>query len=363
MEQSSKKILILYNSIGLGHKSIAQNIGYYLSSAGYEVKLGDILETQKGKLSEYGTKIYQVIIGRMPFIWSFLYLNHWLMDSLSFLRIKVGGKNSHNVQALINGFNPDTIISTHTNSSAIVAFLKQQGMFNGRLGIAFSDYHLHRYWLYDQTDFYLANIEEQKQEMIALGIPENNIFVCGMTLPPKPEVNTEEVRNKLNIPADNKVVLIAGGSLGLGMDEELLKNLSTRSGVHIVVVCGKNKQLQEKLSAHYAGSSVIVLGYYLPMDELYAIADILISKPGGLSTAEALRWGLPMLVTYVMPGQEELNYEYLSDKGLIMPEPIVVESEIWEELETHSFRGSLKSNPNIEVLFPNPQVLLVPLQG
>jgi processive 1,2-diacylglycerol beta-glucosyltransferase len=358
-----KKILILYNSIGLGHKSIAENIGYYLSEGGYEVRLSDILEVQGNWLSSAGAWLYHIFITRLPFVWSFLYFSKRFTGFLISFRTMVGGKNYHKVKEVIDAFQPDVVISTHTVSSGIVAFLKQKKMFNGMFGIAFSDFHLHRYWLYDEADFYLANIEEQQKQMEILGIPASKIFVCGITLPPKPKVDIQQVREKLGIYNDERVVLVSSGSQGTGINQGLLISLSEQPKVKVVVVCGKNKKLFGVLTKLFPNHGVIILGFYKPMDELYAIADIYITKPGGLSTAEALRWSLPMLISHVLPGQEELNFEYLQDKGLVMPEPIILESEVVEELEEHRFRDHLLHNVVKDALFPETNVLLGALES
>jgi processive 1,2-diacylglycerol beta-glucosyltransferase len=353
-----KRILILYNSIGLGHKSIAENIGYYLDQDGYEVKLVDVLQVEGGRLTGMGAKVYNFFITKAPFIWSFLYLNNWLTSLFLPLRTKVASKNFENTKMLVENFNPGLIISTHTNASGIVAFLKQRGWYKGKFGIAFSDFHLHRYWLYDEADFYLINIKEQKQDMVALGIPAAKIFVCGMTLKPKPEIDALAVRQKLQIGSGDRVVLISSGSQGTGIDQELLEMLLGQPNTKALVICGKNTELFKYLSQKFAGTNIITLGFYKPMDELYAIANIFITKPGGLSVAEALRFNLPVVVSHVLPGQEEMNFEYLEDKGLVMPESINLKTEILEELDSQSFHNDLLENPAKKELFPAESVML-----
>ncbi len=353
----NKRILILYNSIGLGHKSIAENIGYWLAKDGYEIKFADILQVQGNWLSNAGAWLYHIFLTKVPSVWSFLYTNDWFSNLLIGFRTKVGGRNFDNVKMMVDGFQPDIIISTHTVCSSIVGFLKQKKIYSGLFGIAFSDFHLHPYWLYKEADFYLVNIEDQKKLMEKNGISGNKIFVCGMTLQPKTQVDLQAVRVKLGIDQTDRVVLVSSGSQGTGIDKSLLLSLSQKPSVKIIVVCGKNKKLFEDLSSYFLGSNIIVLGFYKPMDELYAIADICITKPGGLSTSEALRWDLPILVSHVLPGQEELNFDYLQDKGLVMPEPITIEGEAEEELDRHEFRHRLSSNFAKTALFPNPKVL------
>jgi processive 1,2-diacylglycerol beta-glucosyltransferase len=103
----------------------------------------------------------------------------------------------------------------------------------------------------------------------------------------------------------------------------------------------------------YRLSNVLVLGFYDQMPKLYTIADIFISKPGGLSTAEALYYRLPILVTHWLPGQEELNIHYLLSKGLIMSSiqrqmnPATIIRATVEEVRSQNFRKMLSANPNL----------------
>ena len=118
--------------------------------------------------------------------------------------------------------------------------------------------------------------------------------------------------------------------------------------LHTIIVCGRNEQLRVELTQKISGRNIHVTGFYTPMDELYAIANLYISKPGGLSVIESLRWGLPMFVTHMLPGQEELNLQYLSGKQLVVPlfvKPGAYWSrELIAELNSGSFRASLINN-------------------
>jgi processive 1,2-diacylglycerol beta-glucosyltransferase len=349
-----KRILIFYTSVGLGHKIIAENIGWHLSHAGYDVRLEDILEVQSGPLVNLGTSLHQFVNKHLPFIWKFLY-NNKIFTKLSLpLRVPLAAGNSDRAAQLIADFEPDLVITTQTTASAIVSHLKKAGDYQGKFAIAFSDYHFHPYWVYDNADFYLANIPEQKISMREQGIGDKKIEVCGITLKPRATVDTAEVLDQLGISPKAPVVLMASGSLGTGVTvsyyREFVDALKAKSPTaRVVIVCGKNESLRHELETALSGTQAIVFGYFKPMAKLYAIADIFITKPGGLSVAESLQWQLPLLITHWLPGQEEHNYNYLMEKGLIMPVSTGVKpSELAEwthaEISTHDFRESLQAN-------------------
>jgi processive 1,2-diacylglycerol beta-glucosyltransferase len=353
-----KKVLIFHTSIGLGHKTIAENIGWHLERAGFEVKLADILEVQSGSLVNVSTQIHSFINRRLPFLWSWLYTitNH---DSISeSIRVRLAGNNSQRAEKIINEFNPDLIISTHTTASAVVSYLKKTGQYKKLFAITFSDFHLHRYWLYNQADFYLANIIEQKQKMVELGIDEKNIYVCGITLKHRETLNIDEIKTRLNINPKDSVALFASGSLGIGSSAQGLldtvnsvaSKLKPEQNFIGIIVCGKNQQLKTDLEKLNNNPRIKVFGYYSPMSELYSISDIFVTKPGGLSVSESLQWNLPLLITHYLPGQEKLNYNYLYDRQIIMPLDLseITKDSILKlivsELETHEFKNSLKTN-------------------
>ncbi len=352
--QQMKRILIFYTSVGLGHKIIAENIGYHLTKAGFEVRLSDILEVQSGFLVDFGTWLHQLVNKYFPFIWKFLYNSKGFNKLTLRWRIPLAAKNSERAAKAIADFNPDLVIATQTTGSAIVSYLKEQGVYKNKFAIAFSDYHLHPYWLYDQADLYLANIEEQKTEMIQQGIPEKKIVVAGMTLRPLPEIDTQAVRQKLSLSPTDQVVLMASGSLGTGMSPQKLLvfiNSLEQKNPHarVIIVTGKNTQLLAQLTPLVKQTRALVFGYYAPMAELYSIANIFITKPGGLSVAESLAWGIPLLITHWLPGQEELNYYYLKQNKLIMSEGLGVKHDqlaviASEELISQNFKNSLSQN-------------------
>ena len=357
-----KKILIFYTSVGMGHKYIAQNIGAELAVAGFEVRLEDIADVQAGRFAASLIGVHQFINRRLPFFWSWLYKSRAVNFFISPWRLWLAARNSSRAERLILNYAPDVVISTQTTASAVVAYLKRQKIYTGRFGVAFSDFHLHPFWLYAQADFYLANIIEQKKQMIGLGIPEQKIFVCGITLKPKISADPVAVRRKLGLGDSSKVVLIGSGSLGTGFDSELIKKIGQLPQAQVLVVCGKNAEYKQNLEKQVSGERVKVFGFYEPMDELYAIADIYVGKPGGLTTAETLSWRLPVLVTHWLPGQEELNVAYLKEKGLIMLADDAV-AQIKQELESGKFRKQLQTNPNlVKLVEPENSVRMVLLK-
>ncbi len=358
----NKKILILYTSVGLGHKSIAENLGFALQKAGFIIRLKDILKVQakeSSKLIKYFQKFYLFCNEKFPHFWAWIY-NSANKGVLAFLtlpfRVPLAGRNYHQALSLIKEFQPDLILSTNNIPSAVVSYLIKDNLYSGKFAIAFSDFHLHRYWIHKGCDLYLVNTEEQKQEMLGLGIEENKIVVCGITLKPKVDVNLLAVKEKFGIGQGQKVILVGAGSLGIGLHLDTLDELVSINNAKIIIVCGNNQILFEDLRKKFEKNlNVKVLGFYTPMDELYAITNIFITKPGGLTTAEALRWNLPLVVTHFLPGGEQLNIEYLQKRALIISKPANLKFLVEEELKTANLRKKLTGSLEVKTLVQEGQ--------
>ena len=107
-----------------------------------------------------------------------------------------------------------------------------------------------------------------------------------------------------------------GGSFGAGSIKDTLSEL-----IQIIVITGRNKSLKEKLEKNLMSheqsidKNICVLGFTDKMNDLLSAVDILVSKPGGLTTTESLLKEVPMIVPYFIPGQEEENLDFLSNCG------------------------------------------------
>lgn len=148
----------------------------------------------------------------------------------------------------------------------------------------------------------------QKNKVVPLGIPINPSFAQ--------VYDKKQVIENLNLE-DRPTILIMGGSLGLGNIEEIVEKVCTicDENYQIIVVAGKNKALKNALEKRDFGRKIVVYGFIDFIDKLMAISDILITKPGGLTCAEALSRKLPMILISPIPGQEERNTFYLINNG------------------------------------------------
>jgi processive 1,2-diacylglycerol beta-glucosyltransferase len=131
-----------------------------------------------------------------------------------------------------------------------------------------------------------------------------------------------EARRRLGLDPQTPTVLISGGNHGLGRLDAVLEAVRASQHAQAAVVTGGNKELFEELSAKYTGDPRIkVVGFIDNMETYMQAADFMVGKPGGLTTAEALASGLPIVIANPLPGQEMRNTEFLRDKGAAVYAP------------------------------------------
>ena len=204
----------------------------------------------------------------------------------------------------------DVIVSTHFLTSGILARMKDKELLKVPVVTIVTDDYPHSIWLEPEIDLLCVANKAASQVAITNGI--DPIKVCATGIPIDPRFGNKSFKTK-----DITTILIAGGGDGIGEIEATVKYLLELEDLRIIAVCGKNKRLKESLDK-IRSSSLEVIGYTDKMHELMQEADILICKPGGLTTTEALAARLPMILMKPIPGQEERNAKVLVESGAAM---------------------------------------------
>jgi processive 1,2-diacylglycerol beta-glucosyltransferase len=224
------------------------------------------------------------------------------------------------------------VICTQAAPATAMAAEKRRGNLRIPLICVVTDFSVHSYWLHSEVDLYLVAHEDVKNALIDRGIDAEKIRVTGIPIRPAfgESHDAEEERRRLHLHPTKKTVLLMGGSRGLGSLDELVEALKTIPlNFQTVVVCGQNKRLHKKiLKATRGWDEFTVLPYVKDLPRLMSASDILISKPGGLTTSEALACQLPMVLTNPIPGQEERNVKFLTHHKVAVlersPEEMIV---------------------------------------
>lgn len=217
---------------------------------------------------------------------------------------------------------PDVVICTHVLSSIMMSILKQRGEYQGLAVGIVTDFTVHPLW--EETgwlDYYITPSRLLEYQMKKKGIPAHKLLPFG--IPIRPEFShkndKKEMRKRLGLEQERNTLLLMGGSMGYGkIDRRLLEIDQLGMDFQILVVCGNNKKMFRKISKLKTNlkNDVYVYGFVDNVDEMMDAADCIITKPGGITSSEALAKELPMIMVNPIPGQEERNVEFMLNNGL-----------------------------------------------
>jgi processive 1,2-diacylglycerol beta-glucosyltransferase len=312
------KILVIYATAGAGHKMAAQALYSRLKTLpGIDAVFVDALEHTNRFYKHLYSRSYTLLITKAPGLWGFFF---WLLD-IPWLQplVRLVRRAQNSLQAwrlsrFLEKENFDYILSTHFFPNEVAGYLKRKGKITSKIICAVTDFDVHRIWLASGIDRYTVASEWTKRKILKLGVPQEQVVVTGIPIDEKfsrPR-DMAVLKQKLGIKENVFTVLVATGSFGIGPIEEIMEELI---GFQVLVVCGHNKALYERLSQKQKGL-VKIYGLVNNMDELMAVSQAMVTKPGGLSISEALVSGLPMIFFNAIPGQETNNIKVLKEQGV-----------------------------------------------
>jgi processive 1,2-diacylglycerol beta-glucosyltransferase len=318
-----KSIAVFYASEGTGHKTAAENLRdeFLRENPGGSVLCRDVLEYIPSFLHHTVSDGYLQMARRVPWLWGFFY---WGSD-------KPGLEASafdrcHNL--LCRLYLPHIEKDAEAAGAEAVFFTHYFGAPNFALwyGEKFptfyvnTDFVCHRFQRGKMYDALFVASHRAVKQHTDEGI--TSVYDTGIPISPKFShlPLKDEARKALGLVPDRKIVLVSGGGIGAGAVTEAVASLAAEKSWQIIVICGSNKSLREKMAAKYEGrSNVRVEGFVNNMEYYYKAADICVMKPGGLSLSEALAAQLPLVLMDPIPGQEQLNMDYVCAAGAAKP--------------------------------------------
>lgn len=310
------KFLILSTATGQGHNSASLAVAETLRAENCIVKIGDVLKAGKRDISEHVSKLYSNVTLHMPRFFGGLYHAGELVSS-SKMHSPIYRLNSlyaGNLYDRICRFEPDVIVCTHIfGAQAITCIRKRYGLKTPTAGIA-TDYTCSPFWEESKLDGYIIPSAGLTDEFAQKGIPAGKIIPIGIPVRPQfqKKITKQEAREKFGITAKH-LFLVMGGSMGYGNIETLTASLlEAVPDTQVAAVCGKNEKLFHELSGI---TNAVPFEYVENISELMDAADVILTKPGGLTSTEALVKHIPTVLTRPIPGCEQHNAEYLSSLG------------------------------------------------
>jgi processive 1,2-diacylglycerol beta-glucosyltransferase len=320
---TGNSLLLLHATAGAGHTRAAQAIGAALKAAEQPHQLVDILDCTPALFRRMYVKSYIELVQKAPELWGYLYDRSDVMRPSTSKRVQArlafNQLNSLPFKKLLREATPKAIVCTHFLPLELLSDLKRRGKIKVPVHAVVTDVSPHALWVYPHIDFYHVATRSAARELERKGFPAERIRVTGIPVDPifAMRVNATTARARLGLPEKPTVLLLSGG-FGVGPIVQALESFrGSRAAISIVVVAGKNAQLEAKCRTLAAKLpvSVTVHGFVTNMHELMDAADIVVTKPGGLTTTEVLAKGKPMALVSPIPGQEQRNCEYLLEAG------------------------------------------------
>jgi len=321
-----KRILVLSASVGAGHLRAAQAVELALRELDREahVENQDVMEFTNGVFRQLYAKSYLDLVNRAPYVLGYFYD---LMDrppspqqKSDRLRRLVEKLNLRKFLKFLRSEPWDIVVNTHFLPAEMIAHLKRKGEFTAPQFTVTTDFETHRLWVNQPCERYFTATGEGAAYLAHLGVPRETIEVTGIPIHPaftRPH-NRAELLAGHQLSGDRPIVLQLGGGFGVGPVEKIYRTLlEVDAPLEIIVVAGRNEELRAALGEIEVppGHRGHVLGFTDVMHELMAVADLVVTKPGGLTSSEALASGAAMVIVNPIPGQEARNSDFLLEHG------------------------------------------------
>lgn len=340
-----KKVLIMSASTGGGHNRAARAIKEELESRtidnmSIECEIVDSLKLVNNTMDKVISRGYEKSALYTPKAYGSVYRfsETTIASKNEFKTNPLTSLMARKFKHLLNESTPDLIIGTHPFPMIALSTLKKNNNIHSlsrsesfykstKVDIppmisVLTDYTTHSTWIQNEIDYYIVGHEYVKELLVYEGVDSEKVKAFGIPVEKSflSHRDRETVLTELGLSPEKLTVLLMGGSFGAGNIKETLEDLiAIDRDFQILVITGRNEHLKDKLSkmldSTIHNKNICLLGYTNKMNDILASIDVLISKPGGLTTTEALLNDVPMIVPYFIPGQEEENLDFLINCG------------------------------------------------
>jgi processive 1,2-diacylglycerol beta-glucosyltransferase len=329
------KVLIFSASTGGGHKRAATALKEYIESDSPKniVKIVDGLEIAGKLYNKFICGGYTVLAKKAPKFYGNIYRNSDRESALNNLCNSVNKYKGKHLITAIEMFKPDVIISCHAFVTTMLGDLKNKGRIKAPVISLITDFEAHYTYIADGIDHYIASSRKMiddfqtrynisPRKVHAFGIP---VFQKFYDTPDK-----AHLKNKLRLNSEGKTVLFMAGSFGVSEVLSVYKEISdSAKGCQFVVITGNNPHLYNKFRTKINKNTKLLM-YVDNVEDYMHCADLIITKPGGLTVSESLACSLPMAIYSAYPGQEAYNAKFLSEIGVA----VILDKNIGEKVRT-----------------------------
>lgn len=304
------RVLFVTTRIGFGHLKVSNTLASYLRNIqpNCETRTVTYFDFFPQRFQKIINRIYIYTLRLFPKVFGYIYITQkrYKGRGVEFWTRFLGRKYARTIST----YSPDLIVITQGLACQWLGRLKKRGLVYCPLVAVITDFTVHPFWVHPEINLYLVATEDMKEDLVSRGIHMDRIAVTGIPIDPR-------FGNRYNIIKNRLTVLVMGGGWGLGRMDRLLGIIDKMDNqLELLVVTGRNRQLYRRLKKMRFRKPVHIYGLVDNISELMATSDIIITKAGGVTVSELLASGLPAILWDIIPGQEEMNAEYLVKAGI-----------------------------------------------
>jgi processive 1,2-diacylglycerol beta-glucosyltransferase len=317
------RVLFLSASVGVGHLSAANAVCAALHRIDPKARslVVDSYKYAALVVSRVVSEGYLHMVKTIPQMYRYIYDRAERATEVGPFRTWAHQFTAGNLRSLMERERPDVVVCTHAFPCGAMAEYKRLYADAPPVVGIVTDFAVHAFWIHQNVDAYAVATEGVRESMIARGISPERVVASGIPVRSEFEPSAEArsaLRERLGLPTDRSIVLMMGGGLGIGPLERMIRVLeSIAAPLAAVVVTGRNRRVERRVLAAAEGVNypVRALNFVENVYDYMHAADAFVTKPGGLSTAEALVAQVPLVLCKPLPGQEERNARLLCEAG------------------------------------------------
>ncbi len=313
------RVLIAYAFARSGHHAAARAIAAALRARApaTEIRTLDFFRCVYPRWSRLVETSYMGVVRNVPLLWRLLY------DGLLSEQLADAWKHSlrsrdRRLPGFLAEFRPDVVVCTQASPFLFFSALAARGRLAAPVVGVVTDFVPHRLWVGGEHGYYVVPTDAAAGRLALLGVSRGRIRTIGIPV----DLSGAGGEPGARAPSAARRVLILGGSFGLNLSRETVQALDTSpEPFDIHVVCGLNGPLRRTLAAARGAfrHAVSVWGYVGDVPQRMRQADLIVTKPGGMTTAEALALRTPLVLLPPLPGQEQYNRDFLTRSGAAAP--------------------------------------------
>jgi len=320
-----KRVCILTLGVGSGHLRASEAVQRALNdgSEPIEAKVMDALSSARRWFHWVYVEPYWWMLRTAPWLWRTLFERRQRFQHRSTAPHWVFRRGCRQVLQEIKNYAPHLVIVTEIGAAEIAALGRREGWFNAPILAVQTDFHTEPPWVQSEIDVYCVASEEARGQLIGWGVLPNRVLLCGIPVDPAFALpfDKNELKQALGLDPRRPVVLVMGGGMGpVPMDSVVSSLELCKAPMQVLAVTGHDRNVRHRIELLRGrlALNLHLFGWTDNIPELMAVSDLLITKPGGLTAAEALAAGLPMILTHPIPGPEERHVRYLAQHGLAL---------------------------------------------